>query len=469
MKPLQILLIVALPFALSSHMALAVPPRKAPRPNIVLILADDVGFECFGSYGSKEYHTPRLDALATEGIRFENCHSNPLCTPSRVNLMSGKSNVFNYQDFGVYPEGEPTFANYFKSLGYATTIAGKWQLLTKKRGVTPEEAGFNTWCVWNYPGYGRKRYWDPSFNRNGAPLGLPKGTYGPDVMVDFAAEFVEANKKRPFLLYYPMMLPHNPFLPTPDSVNRGETSPKQNFVDMVAYMDKCVGRVVDTLEACGLRENTLILFAGDNGTNRMVTSELRGRRIRGGKGRTHDYGTHVPLIANWPGRIPPSQANDDLICFSDFFPTLVEAAGLPPKEIRQGDGRSFWPHCLGKAGGKRESIYGYYFPRPYAKKFDSMFYHWEVRYARDRRFKLYDNGNLYDTVEDVLEKHPLPTDEANERTRLVRQKLQETLDSYPSQGESIDYDRVVGARSLSLNPHGDIPGRSLHTPVQIGR
>ena len=98
------------------------------QPNIVLIMADDVGYECFSSYGSREYSTPRLDALAEEGIRFENCHSTPLCTPSRVNLMSGKSNVFNYYNFGVYPKGQPTFANHLKDQGYATAVAGKWQL-----------------------------------------------------------------------------------------------------------------------------------------------------------------------------------------------------------------------------------------------------------------------------------------------------------------------------------------------------
>lgn len=410
--------------------------------NIVLIMADDVGFECFGSYGSKEYHTPRLDRLAAKGIRFANCHSTPLCTPSRVNLMSGKSNVFNYQDFGVYPKGEPTFAHYFKSSGYTTTVAGKWQLLTEKHGTTPVEAGFDTWCVWNYPGYGRKRYWDPSLNCNGSPLELPKGSYGPDVIADFAIDFIEANKDRPFLLYYPMMLPHNPFLPTPDSVDRDETDEKKNFIDMVAYMDKCVGRVIDALDANGLRDNTLVLFTGDNGTNQIITSELRGKQIRGAKGCTRDHGTHVPLIVNWPGRIPPGQSNNDLICFSDFFPTIVEAAGLKAKKTVDGDGWSFWPQCLGKPGKKHEWIYGYYFPRPYAKKLDNMFYHWEVRYARNKRFKLYDNGKLYNTVEDVLEKHPIAPDTASKQAQAVQEKLQSTLDAYPEQGLGIDYTKV---------------------------
>ncbi|MDA7915918.1 sulfatase-like hydrolase/transferase, partial [Verrucomicrobia bacterium] len=147
--------------------------------NVILIMADDIGFECFSSYGSQEYSTPRLDALAADGIRFENCHSTPLCTPSRVNLMSGKSNVYNYQDFGVYPKGEPTFANHFKKFGYATAVAGKWQLIGAGKGIMPKDAGFDTHCLWNIPGTTRERFWDPSLIQDGKLLTLPKGAYGP--------------------------------------------------------------------------------------------------------------------------------------------------------------------------------------------------------------------------------------------------------------------------------------------------
>lgn len=411
-------------------------------PNVVLIMADDVGFECFSSYGSREYSTPRLDALAAKGIRFENCHSTPLCTPSRVNLMSGKSNVFNYQDFGIYPKGEPTFANYFKKFGYATAVAGKWQLQKDGDGISPMEAGFDTYCLWNIPGTTRERYWDPSFKRNGKIMRLPKGTYGPDVLTDFLIDFIETNKDKPFLAYFPMNLVHNPFVPTPDSANRNEKDKKNNFVDMVNYMDKCVGRIVDALDANGLREKTLVIFTGDNGTNSVLTSKFKGEQIRGGKGYTHDYGTHVPLIANWPRRIPAGQVNDDLICFSDFFSTMVEAAGLKPKKITDGDGWSFWPQCHGEKGVKREWIYGYYFPRPYAKKFDDMYNHWEVRYARDKRYKLYDNGDLYDTIDDVMEKHVIAPGDADEHARRAREKLQTVLDSYPKSGLGVSYDRV---------------------------
>lgn len=419
--------------------------NAAEKPmNVLLIMADDIGFECFSSYGSKEYSTPRLDALAEAGIRFENCHSTPLCTPSRVNLMSGKSNVFNYRDFGLYPKGEPTFANHFKQSGYATAVAGKWQLMTENAGTTPQEAGFDSYCLWNTPLTGRERYWDPSLESNGALLELPKDRYGPDVCTDFLADFIKscADSDTPFLAYYPMILVHNPFPPAPNSTDRNEKDPKKNFIDMVNYMDALVGRLVDTLEENGLRDNTLVIFTGDNGTNSVLHSEFDGQQMRGGKGYTYDHGTHVPLIANWPGRIPEGQLNDDLIAFSDFFPTIVEAAGLPAKEITDADGWSFWPQCEGKKGKPRDWIYGYYFPRPYSKKYDDMYNHWEVRYARDERYKLYDNGELYDTQEDVLEKTVVDRERSSGAVKRARKKLQAVLDSYPKQGVQVDYSKV---------------------------
>ena len=422
--------------------------------NVLLIMADDIGYECFSSYGSAEYSTPRLDALAADGIRFENCHSTPLCTPSRVNLMSGKSNVFNYQDFGLYPKGEPTFANHFKQAGYATAVAGKWQLMTSDGGTSPQEAGFDSYCLWNTPLTSRERYWDPSLERNGTLLDLPPGTYGPDVCTDFLADFIQscADSGTPFLAYYPMILVHNPFPPAPNSTNRDETDDKKNFIDMVNYMDALVGRLVDTLEANGLRDNTLIIFTGDNGTNADLVSEFEGRPLRGGKGYTYDHGTHVPLIANWPAQIPAGQVNRDLISFSDFFPTMVEATGLPPKQITNGDGISFWPQCRGGPGTPREWIYGYYFPRPYAEEFDDKYRHFEVRYARDERYKLYDNGDLFDTQVDVLENAPLDLHLPDPPAALVREKLQTVLDSYPHQGNFIDYSKVHGIHQPKPKP-----------------
>lgn len=420
--------------------------------NVLLIMADDIGFECFSSYGSEEYNTPRIDALAKQGVRFTNAHSTPLCTPSRVNLMSGKSNVFNYLDFGIYPRGEPTFAKHFKDHGYRTAVAGKWQLQSKQpgKGITPSEAGFDTYCLWNIPGGARERYWSPSYMRNGKLLDLPTDAFGPDVMTDFLIEFMAEDNSSPFVAYYPMVLVHDPFVPTPDSqggtradkAKRTSRQLKQNYVDMVAYMDKCVGRLVDALEASGKRDKTIVIFTGDNGTNAVLASELHEKTVKGGKGYTHDYGTHVPLVVNAPGRIPPDQVSEDLIAFSDFFPTIVEAAGLPAKEVQDGDGWSFWQQCVGEPGRQRDWIYGYYFPRPYARKLDNKYSHYEVRYARDKRYKLYGNGDLYDTIEDVMEKNPLPTQNTDSEQIAAREKLQQALDAYPKQGQAIRHNNV---------------------------
>ena len=406
----------------------------ADKPNVILILCDDVGFECFGSYGSHEYATPRLDTLAANGVRFENCHSTPLCTPSRVNLMSGKSNVFNYFDFGVYPEGQPTFANYFQEQGYHTAVAGKWQLLTGKGGITPDEAGFETHCLWNIPGGGRNRYWNPSLVQDGELLDLPENSYGPDITTDFLINFIKKNQAEPFLVYFPMILPHNPFHVTPDSKDPHSTDAKSNFIDMVQYIDKNVGRLEDTLTSLGLREKTLIIFTSDNGTNAQLTSELEGETIRGGKGYTHDYGTHVPLIVNWPGEIQGGRVIDDLVCFSDIFPTMVDAAKLPKKQIDDADGWSFWPQCEGKPGRTRDWIYCYYFPRPSSAKYNDKYSHYEVSFARNKRFKLYNNGELFDTTADVLENVPISATIPEEPADSARNLLHSAISSYPAVG-----------------------------------
>lgn len=143
----------------------------------------------------------------------------------------------------------------------------RFSLLGKAGGITPLEAGFDPHCLWNYPGTTRERYWNPSLMRDGKVLAFSKDDYGPPLATDFLIEFIKANKAKPFLAYYPMILPHNPFPPTPDSANRKSKDNKQNFIDMVQYMDKCVGRIEDSLVELGIRENTLIIFTGDNGTN----------------------------------------------------------------------------------------------------------------------------------------------------------------------------------------------------------
>ncbi|MEZ5397218.1 MAG: sulfatase-like hydrolase/transferase [Bryobacterales bacterium] len=210
--------------------ALAASLGFAAPPNVVLIMADDVGYECFGFSGSKQYSTPQLDRIADSGVRFRNAFSTPLCTPSRVTIMTGKSNVRNYVDFGALAPGETTFAKLFHDAGYATAIAGKWQLQgsADAAGTPPAEAGFDTYCLWNTPLTKRPRYWTPSIEQDGKLLDLPADAYGPDVFSDFLIRFMERNRERPFFVYYPMALVHDPFLPTPDSADRNSKDEQRN-------------------------------------------------------------------------------------------------------------------------------------------------------------------------------------------------------------------------------------------------
>ena len=410
---------------------LAASLAAAAPPNVILIMADDVGYECFGFSGSKQYRTPQLDRIADAGVRFSHAFSTPLCTPSRVALMTGKSNVRNYVDFGALAPGEYTFAKLFRDAGYATAIAGKWQLHGSEnaKGTAPGEAGFDTYCLWNTALTERPRYWNPSIEQDGKLLDLPKDAYGPDVQTDFLISFMERNRDRPFFVYHPMTLVHDPFLPTPDSKDRNSKDEQRNFEDMVAYMDKTVGRLDAAVDRLGLRENTIVLFTSDNGTGRSLRSELKGRMIPGGKGTPTDGGTHAPMLVRAPGFGPGGRVLEDLVDLTDLLPTLAEAIGSqPPAGI---DGRSFWPQVQGKAGDPREWLYLWYWPRPYTKKFDNPSQHPEVRFARDARYKLYGDGRLFDLIADPDEQAPLA------RKGEAYGKLETALEKMPAHNPRI--------------------------------
>src|SRR5438876_2276642 len=186
----------------------------APKPNLILILADDLGYECLGCNGSTSYKTPALDRLAADGMRFRHCYVQPLCTPTRVQLMTGQYNVRNYIQFGLLHPEAITFGNLLKQAGYATGIAGKWQLSHGFDG--PGKFGFDEYCLWQLT---RRppRYANPGLEINGKEIDYKKGEYGPDLVSDYVLDFIARKKNQPFFLYYPMMLTHPPFQPTPDS------------------------------------------------------------------------------------------------------------------------------------------------------------------------------------------------------------------------------------------------------------
>lgn len=413
------------------------------RPNIVLIMSDDLGYEAIGVNGGTSYATPVLDAMATAGIRFENAHVQPLCTPTRVQLMTGKYNFRNYIGFGLIAPDEVTFGHLFSDAGYKTCIAGKWQLHSynppnempeaRSTGQTIEDAGFDEFCVWHPHHTEEKgsRYKDPIVYENGKFLDNMEGKYGEDIFADYIMDFMARNQDDPFFVYFPMALTHRPLEPTPDSPEFDDFVPPSNltlgtgtwaeledwdddpryYKDMVEYHDKVIGRVNDKLEELGIAEDTLVIYVGDNGSPTEICSMVHSHtEVCGGKGMTVDRGTHVPMICNWPGTIPPDSVTPDLIDASDFLPTILEAAEITPPYGYFMDGRSFLPQLKGETGNPRDWIYFHFEPM-------SGRVHRFARFIRDHRWKLYDDGRLFDLNADPEEESAFePSTDNDERT-----------------------------------------------------
>ncbi len=397
----------------------------AERPNIIIIMADDFGYECVTANGGQSYQTPNLDRLAAAGMRFEQCHVQPLCTPTRVQLMTGRYNVRNYLNFGTLPRTETTFAQLLKQGGYATGICGKWQLGHELD--SPQHFGFDEALLWQHT---RRppRYANAGLELNGVEKEYPQGSYGPAQVNDFALDFVTRHSGAPFFLYYPMMLTHDPFQPTPDSPDWDPTTHNENqhksvkhFADMTAYMDKMIGKLDAKLGELGIRDNTLLIFIGDNGTLSTVTSQFKGTDFQGGKGKTTHRGYHVPMIVSWPAVVKQGRVNTDLISATDFLPTICAAASLPvPANV---DGVSFLPQLRGEKGTPRDWLYSWYSPRQKADL--------KVReFAFDHRFKLYRTGQFYDLSTDSEETQPLDLAALATEPAAAAKKLQAALDPF---------------------------------------
>ncbi|MGB4710417.1 MAG: sulfatase-like hydrolase/transferase [Fuerstiella sp.] len=372
---------IALVVLAVANVSQPVPLKAVEKPNIVLIMADDMGYESLSVNGSESCKSPNLDKLAAGGIRFTNCFSNPICTPSRAKIMTGQYNVRNYVKFGLLDRGQTTFAHQLKGAGYSTCIAGKWQL--GKQTDSPQHFGFKQSCLWQHTRSGRsqsggkkydRRFVNPLLEFNGKQKDYTGGEYGPQVCTDFVCDFIDENKAKPFLVYYPMILTHCPFDPTPDSTDwdpkrlgsttyKGDRNdPQRHFRDMVAYADKEVGKIVAQLEQSGVRDNTLLIFTGDNGTDKPIVIPWNGTKVVGGKGSMTDEGTRVPMIASWPAGIKqPGRVVDDLVEFCDVMPTLCEVTGAELPANYPGDGSSIVPVLTDNANArKKDWIYIWY-------------------------------------------------------------------------------------------------------------
>ncbi len=414
------------------------------RPNIVLILADDLGYETVGCYGGLSYATPNLDRLASQGLRFDRAYAMPLCTNTRIQLMTGKYNNRNWKAFGILDPAETTFAHLMQRAGYKTCIAGKWQLtsydppdypgaaLRRNTGTHPRDAGFDEYSVWHVGQTEEKgsRYADPVIEQNGKMLAETKGKYGPDIWTDFINDFVERNQSTPFFVYYSMALPHNPMVPTPDSPEWSDPERRHSdetpfAADMIEYTDKMVGKLVDKIDALQLDRKTLILFYSDNGTNWRVRSKLGDRMVRGGKGKGTELGIRVPAMARWTGKIKPGSVSSALFDSVDVLPTILDAAGAAASIPNDVDGMSFLEHVTGESPGPRPWVYIHQDPRPGWDKDRFQL----LRLALDQRFKLYEDGRLFDLQSDPFEESPKFVGDDDEVTRQGRVRLQHVLDS----------------------------------------
>lgn len=428
-------------------------------PNIVFILLDNVGQEWFGCYGGESGVTPTIDGLAAGGVRVEHCYTPPVCGPSRTVALTGRyphSTGFRlhhdaalYSGGGLDPEREILFPRLFRKAGFATGITGKWQVnhLYDEPGVL-QRHGFDESLVWpgsldrdrmseadwqtyldavaresveeTVPFIERieSRYWDPVF-LNGSDRERHEGKFGPDVSQEFATDFMRRHRDGRFLLYLPMVLTHGAYYPHPVTstpLNRDENRPQEEmFADMLRYADQLIAGIVDELEALALRDDTILLVASDNGTEKSLTTRQNGVDVTGGLYQLNERGGSVAMLANCPKRIPGGRTLP-LADFTDIYPTLCELAGVPLDPGHRPDGISFAAFLTNpQAHPHRDWILNEYH---------------ETRVVRDGKFKLYSDGRLYDADADPDETRDL----ANEDDPLMkeaRKRLESVLDSLP--------------------------------------
>lgn len=404
-------LFLLLPFSLTSRAAVE-------RPNIVFIMADDLGFSELGSYGQTKIRTPRIDGLALEGMRFtQNYSGNAVCAPSRCVLMTGKhpGHAYVRNNSEVKPEGqrplpaaERTLAEALKSKGYVTGAFGKWGLGFPGSEGDPLQQGFDRFFGYNCQRHAHSYYpsylWDDDSRidlRNNPPVpghaslskeldaGKAKSydqfkgsDYAPDRINEQALQFVRDHRESPFFLYYPTVIPHvalhvpdedlKPYLaegwidpPFTRAAGYGYTphfKPRAAYAAMITRLDTYVGRLLDLLSELGLTENTIVIFTSDNGTTHLKAEvdydffDSVGP-LRGLKGSLFEGGVRVPLIVRWPGKIRAGSVSDYRTGFEDWLPTLAELTGAVGESVAGGDGTSIAPTLLGSYQPPRDFLY----------------------------------------------------------------------------------------------------------------
>ena len=408
--------------------------QKTQNPNILIIMADDLGAENLACYGNTVYSTPNLDRMAAEGARFENAFSTPVCTSTRAMILTSlypnRSGFLERLDSPLDPEDTnrlplhlKTFGQVFQDAGYATAIAGKWHLGDfQKYPDQPNSHGFDEHCLWVQYWNGKRpsRYYGPHIIENSQYTAHPEDVFGPDYYCDFLIDFIERNQDGPFLAYFPMNLIHGPLIVPPEHKTLAESKypddlgkNERKAGHMATYMDAIVGRMLDKLKELGLDENTLVIFTGDNGTGGNLTSQLGDFHLKGGKRTMNEAGTRVPFIARWPGKVPQG-TRKPFFTLMDIMPTIASVANIPiTHEI---DGIDLAHNFLNQPGKDRERFF--------------MAFEGDVYFVRDHRFRLHEDGRLYD-VSVSTNKTRYNMEPLNSKLHPeTRQRLQKHLDAY---------------------------------------
>lgn len=417
----------------SANLAIGQGGKQSPgtrkHPNIVLIMADDVGCDAIGCYGGTSYPTKNIDRLADQGMRFTHCYSMPACHPTRTCLLTGRyPRRLHNPKWGSFPreEEQHTFAQIAKNAGYATAVAGKWQLSLLSQDLQqPHRMGFDKYSLFGW--HEGPRYHQPLIFEDGRKRSDVQGKYGPDVYCDVLIDFIKHNRERQFLAYFPMALCHDVTDDLKQPVPYGPHGRYESFAEMMVEMDRVFGRLMAALNELSLRENTLILFTGDNGTPARsishfedgkyirddVFSEYNGKRVQGGKTQLTNGGTNVPLIAAWQGVIQPGQVVDDLVDFSDFLPTITELVGVKLPAGVTLDGQSFAGRLTHNKPAPRQWAYA---ERPGNK-------YW----VRTQSWKLYNNGSFYNMATDEFEQQRLDTKNLPTTAAKAHKQLNQAL------------------------------------------
>lgn len=410
----------------------------AVRPNIVFIMADDLGYGHLGCYGQQKIRTPHLDRMAEEGMRFTQCYAGSMvCAPSRSVLMTGLHTGHtpiraNGSGMALAP-ADVTVAEVLKTAGYTTGCFGKWGLGIEQTTGHPNRQGFDEFFGFLHQVHAHFYY--PYFmwhNETRFPLpeneGRQRGRYSHDEVHAHAVKFIRANKDRPFFCYVPYTIPHvelvvpedsmKPYrgkwperpLPDPRRGYIGADEPYATFAGMVSRMDRHVGEIMQLLKQLDLDEKTIVFFTSDNGGQgnawqRMTDFFAGNQPLRGYKGEFYEGGIRVPMIVRFPGRISPGSESDHVCAFWDVLPTLAEIAGAePPAGV---DGLSFLPTLLGVGEQRQHELLYWEYPRAAGLLQAARLGDWKlVQAAADKPFALY---NLRDDVSeqhDLAERHP---------------------------------------------------------------